>query len=66
MTEEDTFNALSRPGFDEMMEIYQSWWFLTRFYNKDKSQRIPFMEKYKWTWYEFIMEAKKRGVGYTI
>jgi hypothetical protein len=63
-TEDDTFRILSRPGFEEMKLIHQSWWYSNP--SKDKRQRIPFMIKHKRTWLEFVLEAKKREVGLDI
>ena len=60
-TEEDTFQALRRPGFDEMLRIHNAW--SRQGGSNNRSLRIPFMEKHNWTWLEFVLEANKRGVG---
>ena len=60
-TEDDTFRILSRPSFDEMEKIHDDWWYSIP--SRDQRQRIPFMLKHKWTWLEFVLEAKKRGRG---
>jgi len=61
-TEDDTFNALRRPGFEEMLEIHNAWQRREGFV-ENRSLRIPFMEKHNWTWLEFVLEANKRGRG---
>jgi hypothetical protein len=58
-TEDDTFNVLRRPGFDEMLRLHNEWRIRTGF--GDTSKRIPFMQKHNWTWLEFAIEANKRG-----
>lgn len=60
-TEEDTFKRLARPTFEEMMALYQAQcniWDSNG--NQDTSKRIPFMKSHGWTWFEFVMENKRR------
>lgn len=60
-TEQETFDRLRRTPYAELVTLYNDWEYGPgRGDIKDTSQRIPFMKNHGWTWYDFVMETKRR------
>ena len=59
-TEADTYEKLRRVSFEEMSRLHRAWWSSLP-PPKNSSLRIPFTKQYGWSWFDFVLEAKRRA-----